>query len=39
MLSGMSFNKLTRGKNQRVHENLDKNLQILERAWALGNLP
>ena len=41
MLSYTISNKLTRGKNQRVPQNLynPKNGQTLEQGWALGNLP
>ena len=41
MLSWSSSNKFTRGKNERVPQNLDdpKSGQTLELGWALGNLP
>ena len=41
MLSCISSNKLTKGKNQRVPQNLDnpRNGQTLEWDWALGHLP
>ena len=40
MLSCTSSNKLTRGKNQRVPQNLDnpKIGRNLEQSWVLGNL-
>ena len=41
MLSCTSSNKLTKGKCQRVPQNLDnpKNGRTSERGWALGHLP
>ena len=41
MLSCISSNKLTRGKNQGVPQNLGnpKNGWTLEWGWTLGNLP
>ena len=41
MISCTSSDTLTRGKYQRVSQNLDnsKNGQILELGWALGHLP
>ena len=41
MLSCTSSNKLTKGKSQRVPQNLDnpKNGRTLEHGWALGHLP
>ena len=41
MLRYTISNKLMRGNNQRVPQNLDnpKNGQALDHGWALGNLP